>query len=294
MLADFPPSSRPTGVRCSSAARGPCAPWRRSRWKWILSTPRWRHSASPPSGPLGTTLTTPGGNPASRNSWPISSAAVRRELRGLMTTQLPAASAGAAVIPMALIGPFHGMMMATTPVGLRAACSRARAPARSAPPRRRSVGPPGVVTGNRSAALGGHCTGATVSGVAFVDDVELAQPVTVLVEQRGGRQATGRDACRREGPPRGGGQLVQRSPRRRSRRCLPAGTSPVAAPGGRVHVPEPSTTRVGHSPVADQEAPAHASARSAQATSCCSPDLLPTATPTPRGAPMHHIVMHYQ
>src|SRR2546428_2146987 len=36
--------------------------------KWILSTPGWRTSASPASGPPGTMFTVPGGNSASRRS----------------------------------------------------------------------------------------------------------------------------------------------------------------------------------------------------------------------------------
>ena len=38
---------------------------------------------------------------------------------GLSTTQLPAASAGAAFQPTMIIGKFHGMIAPTTPIGLR-------------------------------------------------------------------------------------------------------------------------------------------------------------------------------
>ena len=34
---------------------------------------------------------------------------------GLSRTEFPAASAGATVMPMAYTGPFHGMMIPTTP-----------------------------------------------------------------------------------------------------------------------------------------------------------------------------------
>ena len=86
--------------------------------KWILSTPGWRTRASPASGPPGTMLTTPGGKPASSSSWPTRRGLKGAGREGLSTTVLPAASAGASVMPSEGTGPFQGMMMPDHPVGL--------------------------------------------------------------------------------------------------------------------------------------------------------------------------------
>ncbi len=74
-------------------------------------------SASPVSGPPVTTLSTPGGRPAS----PASSA-TRRVVSGvvsagLATTVLPAASAGPTLLASRVSGKFHGVIAPTTPMG---------------------------------------------------------------------------------------------------------------------------------------------------------------------------------
>ncbi len=75
-------------------------------------------SGAPASGPKPvTTLTTPGGKPASSNSFMNSSIDADVNSDGLTTTVLPAASAGASFHAVSSSGEFHGMMAATTPSG---------------------------------------------------------------------------------------------------------------------------------------------------------------------------------
>ena len=67
--ADLPPSSRVTRVRLSAAALAISLPTCVEPVKAILSMPGWAASALPTSGPQPvTTLTTPGGKPASATS----------------------------------------------------------------------------------------------------------------------------------------------------------------------------------------------------------------------------------
>ncbi len=62
----------------------------------ILSTPRWPAKCAPMMAPgPGRTLTTPGGQPASAQILPSSSAVSGVGVAGLRTTVQPAASAGA-------------------------------------------------------------------------------------------------------------------------------------------------------------------------------------------------------
>ena len=64
MWAAFPPSSMVTGLSASPATLATCRPIAVEPVKATLSTPRWRSSASPATGPLPvTTLTTPSGRP---------------------------------------------------------------------------------------------------------------------------------------------------------------------------------------------------------------------------------------
>src|SRR6187455_372338 len=75
-------------------------------------------SGAPTSGPKPvTTLTTPGGKPASSTSFMNSSAEADVNSDGLITTVLPAASAGASFHVVSSSGEFHGTMAATTPSG---------------------------------------------------------------------------------------------------------------------------------------------------------------------------------
>ena len=64
------------------------------------------------------TLNTPGGRPASTAISAISTAAIGVCSAGLSTTELPAARAAATRAKTA-VGPFHGMIMPTTPIGSR-------------------------------------------------------------------------------------------------------------------------------------------------------------------------------
>ena len=86
----------------------------------ILSTPGWSTSAAPVGspGPV-TTLTTPGGKPASTTSSARASVDVGVISDGLTTTVFPAASAGKSFQPSRPSGVFHGVIAATTPIGSR-------------------------------------------------------------------------------------------------------------------------------------------------------------------------------
>ena len=83
----------------------------------ILATRGWSTSASPAARPPVTTLITPGGMPAFSASRASSIADAEVTSDGLMTTVLPAASAGATVMMVRKVGEFHGTMAATTPSG---------------------------------------------------------------------------------------------------------------------------------------------------------------------------------
>ena len=85
----------------------------------IASTSGCSTSACPTSWPVPcTTLNTPGGSPASIATSAISTAAIGVCSAGLRTTELPAASAAATKAKTA-VGPFHGMIKPTTPMGSR-------------------------------------------------------------------------------------------------------------------------------------------------------------------------------
>ena len=64
-----------------------------------------------------TTLTTPSGTPASANNRANSSIEVDANSEGLTTTVQPAARAGANFQLVRVNGEFHGVMIATTPLG---------------------------------------------------------------------------------------------------------------------------------------------------------------------------------
>ena len=63
-------------------------------------------------------MKTPGGMPASRATSPIRTAAIGVCSAGFRMTEFPAASA-AATIANTAVGPFHGMIIPTTPIGSR-------------------------------------------------------------------------------------------------------------------------------------------------------------------------------
>ena len=66
---------------------------------------------------MGTTLTRPGGTPASSSSPATRKAVSGASRAGLITTALPAARAGATFRVIMAAGKFHGVIMATTPTG---------------------------------------------------------------------------------------------------------------------------------------------------------------------------------
>ena len=118
MFGDLPPSSRPTRLIVAAAARMISRPVAVSPVKLILATSGCAASAAPIEAPgPGTTLSTPGGRPASSPSSPRRSAVSGVRLAGLSTTVLPQASAGASFHVAMTIGKFHGTIRPTTPSG---------------------------------------------------------------------------------------------------------------------------------------------------------------------------------
>ena len=113
--------------------------------KLILPTRGSPTSAAPASAPPGTTLTTPGGRPASRQSSAKRSGPSGASSAGLSTTQLPAASAGATFIAGETIPPFHGVSTATTPYGSSRRVVEGRTGRRRHRRALQLVDPPGVV-----------------------------------------------------------------------------------------------------------------------------------------------------
>ena len=82
-----------------------------------LSSPGWPASASPVDPAPVTTLTTPGGNPASATSSASSSAVSGVVSAGFSTTVFPQARAGAIFQAAISNGKFQGMICPTTPSG---------------------------------------------------------------------------------------------------------------------------------------------------------------------------------
>jgi hypothetical protein len=77
-------------------------------------------SASPASGPVPvTTLSTPGGSPASVRISARRSVVNGVVSAGLATTALPHTSAGPSLFESSVVGKFHGTIAATTPSGRR-------------------------------------------------------------------------------------------------------------------------------------------------------------------------------
>ena len=88
--------------------------------KAILRTSGWRARAAPAALPgPGTTLSTPGGTPASAASSARRRAVSGVAAAGLTTTELPSASAGATFQVVMANGKFHGTIRPQTPTGSR-------------------------------------------------------------------------------------------------------------------------------------------------------------------------------
>ena len=119
MLGDLPPSSSVTRLSARPALAPISRPTTVEPVKAILSTPGWSTSAAPVSPSPVTTLTTPGGMPASSASSPSRSAVSGVCSAGLSTTVHPAASAGATFQAAISSGKFQGMICPHTPTGSR-------------------------------------------------------------------------------------------------------------------------------------------------------------------------------
>ena len=115
----LPPSSITVLRTRSAARRSSTRPTSVEPVKLSIRTERWSTTASSqsPDVDVGTMFTTPFGTPASCSSSPMRSAVSGASFGGLMTTPLPAASAGASLRVIIAAGKFHGVMMATTPIG---------------------------------------------------------------------------------------------------------------------------------------------------------------------------------
>src|ERR1700694_2724390 len=118
MLGDFPPSSSVTRLIVADAISMIELPVDVSPVNATLSTPgcpaRWAPITAP--GP-GRTLTTPGGQPASKQILPSSSAVMGVGEAGLSMIVQPAAKAGATFQAAMSRGEFHGTICAQTPTG---------------------------------------------------------------------------------------------------------------------------------------------------------------------------------
>ena len=115
----LPPSSITVFSTRSAARRRSTRPTSVEPVKLSIRTARWSTTASSqsPDFDVGTMLTSPFGMPASSSSSPIRSAVSGVSFGGLMTAAFPAPSAGASLRVIIAAGKFHGVMIATTPIG---------------------------------------------------------------------------------------------------------------------------------------------------------------------------------
>src|SRR5208283_5190332 len=123
IVAFLPPSSKETGFTVGAAARMMAEPVRDSPVNVIASTPGCAVRNSPAeSGPKPwITLKTPAGTPAVCITSASNVAVAGVSSDGFTTTQLPQASAGATFQVSSRSGRFHGVIIPTTPSGLRTA-----------------------------------------------------------------------------------------------------------------------------------------------------------------------------
>ncbi len=123
MFADLPPSSCDTRLTVSAAALATCTPARVEPVNETMSMSGWREIASPTVGPSPSTrLNTPFGTPASASTSANRCALSGAISLGLSTTVQPAASAGATLQLIWLIGQFHGVINPQTPTASRRTC----------------------------------------------------------------------------------------------------------------------------------------------------------------------------
>jgi hypothetical protein len=120
MFADLPPSSCATRLTVGAAARATSTPARVEPVNDTMSTSGWAESAAPTPAPSPLTrLNTPAGTPASSRISVKMIAFSGATSDGLSTIVQPAASAGATLQAIWLIGQFHGVISAHTPTGSR-------------------------------------------------------------------------------------------------------------------------------------------------------------------------------
>jgi hypothetical protein len=128
MLGDLPPSSVVTGTMRAAAARRMFAAVGRPPVKLILRTLGWVDSAGPMRPSPVTMLTTPFGKPACSMRRPNSSVETLACSDGLMTTVLPAASAGASLLASSGSGEFQAVISTATPSGSTSVKSKTSSP----------------------------------------------------------------------------------------------------------------------------------------------------------------------
>src|SRR4051794_32329949 len=120
MFGDLPPNSSVHPMNLLAAAAAMREPVAVLPVNEIFASKGWSTKGWPASAPNPvTTLTAPGGNPAS-----TASSASRRTVaevysEGLITTVLPAHRAGASLLVVRVRGEFHGVIAPTTPRGSR-------------------------------------------------------------------------------------------------------------------------------------------------------------------------------
>ena len=120
MFADLPPSSWVTRFTVGAALIATCTPARVDPVKETMSMPGCEAIAAPTVGPSPfTRLKTPGGTPASCRISVKRIAFNGATSVGFSTMVQPAASAGATLQAIWLIGQFHGVIIPTTPTGSR-------------------------------------------------------------------------------------------------------------------------------------------------------------------------------
>ena len=125
--ASLPPSSSVSRFSVSAADAITRRPVAVDPVKVILATSGWDVSAAPRSLSSAMTLTTPAGSTSFISS-------TRRIVvsgvfgEGLMTTVLPVRMAGMICQQAIMTGQFHGVMAATTPIGLRCSSTRPSGP----------------------------------------------------------------------------------------------------------------------------------------------------------------------
>ena len=192
-----------------------------------LSSPSWPTSAAPTSPAPGSTLSTPGGSPASAAISASTRAVSGVVSAGLRTTVLPQASAGAIFQAAISSGKFHGITAPATPSGRGSGPSPAWSSLSAQP-----------AWWNRCADAGGHVDVAGLADrFAVVERLQHGQ-LAGRARPRPGRSGTGTWRARhpasaptssrtRDGRPRPPGR------RRRSRPCRPP-PAPPRWPGSRL------------------------------------------------------------